>query len=73
MAQSEAERGCFDPQYLGYTLGKLLLLKLRDDVREIEKDSFSLKSFHDRVLSAGAPPVSLLREEIFGLRDRRLL
>jgi uncharacterized protein (DUF885 family) len=73
LAQSEAERGCFDPQYLGYTLGKLLLLKLRDDVRQIEKDGFSLKSFHDRVLSAGAPPVSLLREEIFGLRDRELL
>lgn len=73
LAQSEAERGCFDPQYLGYTLGKLLLLKLREDMREIEKDRFSLKSFHDRVLSAGAPPVSLLREEIFGLRDRKLL
>ncbi len=73
MAQCEAERGCFDPQYLGYTLGKLLLIKLREDVRKIEKDRFSLKSFHDRVLSVGAPPISLLREEVFGLRDRKLL
>jgi len=73
LAQCEAERGCFDPQYLGYTLGKLLLLKLRKDVHQIEKGHFSLKSFHDRVLSAGAPPLSLLREEVFGLRDRKLL
>ncbi len=73
LAQRETERGCFDPQYLGYTLGKLLFLKLREDLREIEKHSFSLKSYHDRALSAGAPPVSILREEVFGLRDRKLL
>jgi len=73
-ARREAERGTFDPQYLGYTLGKLLLQRLREDLREVQGSRFHLREFHDRVLSAGAPPISLLREEIFGLRgDRRLL
>lgn len=72
-ARREVERGTFDPQYLGYTLGKLLIRRLREDLREIQGGGFRKRDFHDRVLSAGAPPVSLLREEVFGLRGRPLL
>ena len=61
-ARREAMRGTFDPGYLSYTLGKLMILKLREDFRREQGPAYSLKGFHDRLLSYGAPPVSLLRQ-----------
>ena len=61
-ARKEAMRGTFDPGYLNYTLGKLMILKLRDDYREEQGPAYSLKGFHDTLLSYGAPPVHLLRQ-----------
>ena len=61
-ARREALRGTFDPGYLNYTLGKLMLLKLRQDWRRQEGSEYSLRRFHDSALSWGAPPVPLLRE-----------
>ena len=61
-ARQEAMRGTFDPGYLNYTLGKLMLLKLRADYARQEGASFSLGKFHDEVLRHGMPPVPLLRE-----------
>lgn len=61
-ARREALRGTFDPGYLNYTLGKLMLLKLRQDWRRQEGPAYSLRRFHDAALSWGAPPVPLLRE-----------
>jgi uncharacterized protein (DUF885 family) len=61
-ARSEAMRGTFDPGYLNYTLGKLQILKLRDDYKAQEGDSFSLQKFHNEVLNHGMPPIRLLRE-----------
>ena len=66
-ARSEAVRGTFDPGYCFYTLGKLQILKLRDDLRRQEGDRFDLKRFHDAILSHGAPPIRVLREIL--LRD----
>ena len=60
-AYQEAIRGTFDPGYLNYTLGKLMLLKLRQDWRRQEGSNYTLHRFHDNVLSWGAPPVPLLR------------
>lgn len=60
-ARSEAMRGTFDPGYLNYTLGKLLLLKLRQDYEAEQGSNFNLRQFHDRVLAYGSPPVPLLR------------
>ena len=65
-ARSEAIRGTFDPGYCFYTLGKLEILKLREEVKAKEGAAFSLKSFHDRLLSQGAPPVKILRESLLG-------
>ena len=59
---SEAMRGTFDPGYLNYTLGKLEILKLRDDYKAQEGANFSLEKFHDEVLNHGMPPIRLLRE-----------
>ncbi|MFQ5947799.1 MAG: DUF885 domain-containing protein [Acidimicrobiia bacterium] len=60
-ARKEAERGTFDPGYFSYTLGKLQILRLREDYRKAMGDGYSLREFHDRLLSRGAPPVELMR------------
>jgi uncharacterized protein (DUF885 family) len=61
-ARQEAVRGTYDPGYLYYTLGKLMILKLRDDYRKQEGPAFTLKKFHDEMLRHGQPPIRLLRE-----------
>src|SRR6266487_1853368 len=61
-ARQEAMRGTFDPGYLNYTLGKLQILKLRDDYKAQQGDEFSLQKFHNEVLNHGMPPIRLLRE-----------
>lgn len=61
-ARQEAMRGTFDPGYLNYTLGKLQILKLRDDYKAQQGDDFSLQKFHNELLSHGMPPLRLLRE-----------
>ena len=55
-------RATFDPGYLNYTLGKLQILKLRDDYKAQHGDEFSLLKFHNELLSHGMPPIRLLRE-----------
>ena len=61
-ARREALRGTFDPGYLNYTLGKLMILKLREDFRKERGSDYSLRGFHDQLLSYGAPTLPLLRE-----------
>ena len=61
-ARREALRGTFDPGYLNYTLGKLMILKLRSDYRKEHGGSYTLKGFHDELLSHGAPALPLLRD-----------
>ncbi|TMI94294.1 MAG: DUF885 domain-containing protein [Bacteroidetes bacterium] len=67
-SRQEATRGTFDPGYLFYTVGKLEILKLRDDYRKQEGDHFTLKKFHDQVLDHGMPPIRFLREQL--LKDK---
>ena len=69
-ARQEALRGTYDPGYLYYTLGKLQILKLRQDFKQQEGSAWSLQKFHDELLRHGAPPIRLLREVL--LRDRAL-
>ena len=61
-ARTEAMRGTFDPGYLNYTLGKLQILKLRDDYKAQEGGNFSQQKFHNELLNHGMPPIRLLRE-----------
>lgn len=58
----EAKRATYDPGYLYYTLGKLMMLKLRKDYQKQEGDNFSLQKFHDLILDNGMPQIQLLRE-----------
>jgi len=69
-AQEEAKRGTFDPGYANYTLGKLMILKLRRDYQAQEGAGYSLEKFHNEMLRHGMPPVPLLREVL--LKDGRL-
>jgi uncharacterized protein (DUF885 family) len=55
-ARREAERGTFDPTYLVYSAGKLMMLKLRRDYKAQQGASYSLRSFHDAVLANGTAP-----------------
>jgi uncharacterized protein (DUF885 family) len=72
-ARAEAVRGTFDPQYLNYTLGKLMLLKLRKDYKAELGDAFDLKTFHDAFLAWGGPPVPYLRHLILRHDDGEIL
>lgn len=65
-ARREAWRGTLDPGYLNYTVGKLEILKLRDDYRAKLGDRFTLAGFHDRFLAAGLAPVKIIRREMMG-------
>jgi len=62
----ETKRGAGDPTYLYYTLGKLEILKLRDDLKKKEGSSFSLEKFHDDFLRQGFPPIKIVREAMLG-------
>ncbi len=59
--RAEAVRGTFDPGYFAYTVGKLQILKLREDYKAEQGDKYTLQGFHDRFLSFGSPPIALLR------------
>lgn len=72
VGEMETKRGTGDPTYLMYTLGKLEILKLREDYRRKMGNSFSLQDFHDRFIKAGSPPVKIVRRELMG-RDGPLL
>jgi uncharacterized protein (DUF885 family) len=65
-ARVEARRGTQDPGYLRYQLGKLMIRKLRDDVKKKEGAAFDLSRFHDRFLDEGAVPVKLIRRAMLG-------
>jgi uncharacterized protein (DUF885 family) len=65
-ARREAERGTFDPTYLVYTVGKLMLLKLRQDCKQQQGKAFSLRSFHDTLLGQGTAPFWLHRRLMLG-------
>jgi len=67
-SRQEALRGTFDPGYLFYTVGKLEILKLREDYKKQEGSAFTLQKFHDAMLDNGMPPIFLLREVL--LKDK---
>lgn len=63
-ARQQAARGTFDPGYLNYTLGKLMIRKLREDWEG--REGTDPRAFHDRLLSLGGPPLPLAREALLG-------
>lgn len=65
-ARQQAARGTYDPAYLNYTLGKLMIRKLREDWTRNRGGQQSWLEFHDRFLSYGGPPVPLVRRAMLG-------
>ena len=65
-AMVETKRGTSDPTYLYYTLGKLEIMKLREDVKKKQGAAFSLEKFHDDFLREGFPPIKIVREAMLG-------
>jgi hypothetical protein len=65
-ARQQAARGTFDPAYLNYTLGKLMIMRLRDDWLAGHGGKAQLRGFHDEFLSYGGPPIPLLRAQMLG-------
>ncbi|HEX5304688.1 MAG TPA: DUF885 domain-containing protein [Dyella sp.] len=65
-ARQQAARGTYDPAYLNYTLGKLMIMQLRQDWIARHPGDHALKSFNDQFLSYGGPPIPLVRAQMLG-------
>lgn len=65
-ARQQAARGTYDPAYLNYTLGKLLIRRLREDWVATHGGREGWKAFHDQFLSYGGPPIPLVRQQMMG-------
>lgn len=66
VAEEETKRGTSDPTYLVYTLGKLEILKLRQDYHAMRGDQYSLREFHDTFMKQGAVPLKIIRQKMLG-------
>jgi uncharacterized protein (DUF885 family) len=62
VAYSEARRGAFNPTYLYYTLGKLEILKLREDYKRAKGNAYSQETFHNEFVKQGGVPIKLIRQ-----------
>jgi uncharacterized protein (DUF885 family) len=65
-ARQQAARGTYDPAYLNYTMGKLMIRKLRADWIADKGGEKAWKQFHDKFLSFGGPPIPLVRQQMMG-------
>lgn len=63
-ARQQAARGTYDPAYLNYTMGKLMIRKLRADWTATRGGEQAWKKFHDALLSFGGPPLPLVRAQM---------
>ncbi|MBK6694413.1 MAG: DUF885 domain-containing protein [Myxococcales bacterium] len=67
LAMSEVKRYTMTPtQPLAYLIGREKLFALRERVKARDGKAFSLKKFHEEVLTKGTVAPSLVEEEIFG-------
>ncbi len=77
-ARQQAARGTYDPAYLNYTLGKLMIRKLRTDWMAVNPVPAGIdpsspqkwQAFHDKFLSYGGPPIPLVRQQMMGPQDK---
>ena len=70
-ARQQSARGTYDPAYLNYTMGKLLILKLRADWTATRGGRRAWKPFHDQFLSFGGPPIPLVRRAMMNEPESR--
>ena len=65
-ADRETKRGTSDPTYLYYTLGKLQIMKLREDYKKKLGAKYTLAAFHDAFVQQGFPPIKIVRRALLG-------
>lgn len=65
-AYEEARRGAYNPTYLYYTLGKLMIYKLRADYQQAKGAAYTLQGFHDEFVKQGPLPLKLMRRVLLG-------
>jgi len=65
-AIQQAARGTYDPAYLNYTMGKLMIKRLRDDWSATRGGRQAWHDFHDKFLGYGGPPIPLVRQRMMG-------
>lgn len=70
-ARQQAARATYDPAYLSYTLGKLMIRKLRADWTASRGGEGAWKDFHDQFLAFGGPPIPMVREAMLGAEAAR--
>ena len=66
VAKSETKRGTSDATYGYYTMGKLMILKLRDDYKAKLGSAYTLQGFHDAFIKLGPLPLPLVRKAMLG-------
>ncbi len=71
-SRQQAARGTYDPAYLNYTMGKLMIRKLREEWTASRGGRAAWAQFHDKFLSYGGPPVPLVREQMLGSKKGEL-
>lgn len=65
-ARQQAARGTFDPAYLNYTMGKMMIRRLREDWTASRGRRSAWRDFHDAFLSFGGPPIPVIRTAMLG-------
>jgi len=65
-ARQQAARGTYDPAYLNYTMGKLMIRKLREEWCASRGGKAAWHDFHDQILSYGGPPIPMIRRAMLG-------
>jgi uncharacterized protein (DUF885 family) len=71
-ARQQAARGTYDPAYLNYTMGKLMIRKLRSDWSASRGGQQAWRDFHDRFLTFGGPPIPMVRQQMLGRSEGSL-
>ena len=68
-AEQQALRGTYDPGYFAYTLGKLIIVKMREDWTAERGGRKAWKEFHETLLYYGSAPLPELRKAMMGSDD----
>ena len=68
-AEQQALRGTYGPNYFVYTLGKLIIVKMREDWTAGRGGRAAWKEFHETLLSHGSAPLPVLRKAMLGADD----
>jgi uncharacterized protein (DUF885 family) len=70
VSMAEAKRGTSNPTYGYYTMGKLMILKLRADYKAKMGGAYTLQGFHDAFVALGPLPLPLIRRAMLGTVGR---